>query len=198
MFRRWLWAALVALAAGAAAHAAQYTDPYAPETEAAARAALPSAKIVAIEAKVIDIVGAALGIAAILKDLDAKVTDREIRITLPADVLFDFDKATIRPDASDALAKVANVLKEYAKAPVDIEGHTDGKGKADYNQRLSERRARSVKDWLVKSGGIAAARMTTKGLGMTKPVAPNTTPAGKDDPAGRQKNRRVELVIHKR
>lgn len=126
------------------------------------------------------------------------MTDREIRITLSADVLFDFDKATIRPDAAEALSKVAAVFKEYAKAPVDIEGHTDGKGKADYNQKLSERRAQSVKDWLVKNGGIAPARMTIKGYGMTKPVAPNTTPDGKDDPVGRQKNRRVEFVIHKK
>jgi outer membrane protein OmpA-like peptidoglycan-associated protein len=195
---RRLAAALVALGVCTGAQAAQYDDPDAPETQAAARAALTNAKIVAINAKIINIVGIVLGIEAILKDLDAKVTEREIRITLPADVLFDFDKATIRADAADALGKVANVLTEYKSAPVDVEGHTDGKGRADYNQKLSERRAQSVKDWLVRNGGIAAARMRVRGYGMTKPVVPNTKADGRDDPEGRQKNRRVEFVIHKR
>ena len=194
---RWLCVCLAVLAAAVPAEAATYTDPDAPETQAAARAALAGARSLDIAGSSCDIVGVSLGIDALLKDLGARVTDTEIRIELPADVLFDFDKATIRPDASAALTKVTDVLKSYARAPVAVEGHTDGKGAAAYNQKLSEQRAQSVKDWLVKTGGIAAARITTRGLGMTKPVAPNTTPDGKDDPAGRQKNRRVEIVVRK-
>jgi photosystem I P700 chlorophyll a apoprotein A2 len=197
VLRRWLCIVWFALAAALPAQAAGYTDPDAPETHAAARAALAGARSLDISGNSLDIVGVAMGIDALLKDLGARVSDTEIRIQLPADVLFDFDKATIRPDASAALAKVAEILKGYARAPVAVEGHTDGKGLAAYNQKLSEQRAQSVRDWLVKSGGIAAARITTRGLGMTQPVAPNAMPDGKDDPAGRQKNRRVEIVVRK-
>jgi photosystem I P700 chlorophyll a apoprotein A2 len=197
VLRRWLCIVWLALAAALPAQAAGYTDPDAPETHAAARAALASARSLDISGTSLDIVGVSLGIDALLKDLGARVSDTEIRIQLPADVLFDFDKANIRPDAAAALTKVAEIIKSYARAPVAVEGHTDGKGAAAYNQKLSEQRALSVKDWLVKTGGIAAARITTRGLGMTQPVAPNTTPEGKDDPAGRQKNRRVEIVVRK-
>jgi outer membrane protein OmpA-like peptidoglycan-associated protein len=74
-----------------------------------------------------------------------------------------------------------------------IEGHTDGKGNDQYNQKLSERRADAVRRWLAEHG-IAAA-MTTHGWGKTRPVAPNTKPNGADDPDGRQKNRRVEITV---
>jgi outer membrane protein OmpA-like peptidoglycan-associated protein len=128
-----------------------------------------------------------------LKDLGAKVTGREIKINLSADVLFDFDKADLRPEAGPALEKVVAVLQAYPKAAVLIEGHTDGKGNDQYNQKLSERRADSVRRWLAEHG-IAAA-MTTRGWGKTKPIAPNAKPNGADDPEGRQKNRRVEITV---
>jgi photosystem I P700 chlorophyll a apoprotein A2 len=131
------------------------------------------------------------------RDLGAQENDLEIRIQLPADVLFDFDKANIRSDAEEALGKVLVILRAHSKSPIEIEGHTDGKGKPAYNQKLSESRAASVKAWLVKHG-IPARQVRTKGYGMTRPVAPNTRPDGKDDPAGRQKNRRVEIVVHKK
>jgi len=76
-----------------------------------------------------------------------------------------------------------------------IGGHTDGKGGKEYNQKLSERRANSVKTWLLGHG--ASNEMKTQGFGDTKPVAPNTKPDGSDDPDGRQKNRRVEITIKK-
>jgi outer membrane protein OmpA-like peptidoglycan-associated protein len=78
-----------------------------------------------------------------------------------------------------------------------IEGHTDGKGTHPYNIKLSENRAASVKKWLVENAGVSGSRITTRGWGETKPVAPNTNPDGSDNPAGRQKNRRVEITIHK-
>jgi outer membrane protein OmpA-like peptidoglycan-associated protein len=78
---------------------------------------------------------------------------------------------------------------------VTIEGHTDDKGPVDYNQRLSERRAAAVQRWLAGNGGLKGVAMKTRGWGATKPVAPNTRPDGSDDPAGRQRNRRVEIVI---
>jgi outer membrane protein OmpA-like peptidoglycan-associated protein len=197
MTRHWLGSGLLVLAAVTSAPAAQYADPDAPETQAAAREALGRAQVRDIAGVTLDIVGTARGIEGILQDLGAKVTDREIRITLAADVLFDFDKATIRADAADALGKVAEVIRSHAGAPVEMEGHTDGKGQAAYNQKLSEQRAASVKAWLVKNGGIPAARLKTRGYGMTRPAVPNTRPDGSDDPDGRQTNRRVEIVIQR-
>lgn len=140
----------------------------------------------AVKAQVQDLQGA-------LKDLGAKVTGREIKINLSADVLFDFDKANLRPEAGPALEKVVAVLQAYPKAAALIEGHTDGKGNDRYNQKLSEQRADSVRRWLAEHG-IATA-MTTRGWGKTRPVAPNTKPNGADDPEGRQKNRRVEITV---
>ncbi len=181
----------------------EFSDPDAPEVHAAARAALPGAKALDLHAKILDIVGLGRDVAgrvddlnAAKRDLKAKETDTEIRIELSADVLFDFDKATIRRDAHDALTKVVTILKAMRGA-ITIEGHTDGKGKEAYNQKLSERRAASVKDWLVKNGGIEARRVATRGFGMKKPAVSNTKPDGRDDPEGRQKNRRVEIVVKK-
>jgi len=133
-----------------------------------------------------------------IQDLQIKETATEIRIELAADVLFDFDKATIKPEAATALHTVAEIIKDKGKGrSVRIEGHTDGKGNAAYNQKLSERRADSVKQWLAAKEGLGQVKMTTQGFGATKPVAPNTKPDGSDDPEGRQKNRRVEIVLAK-
>jgi outer membrane protein OmpA-like peptidoglycan-associated protein len=113
-------------------------------------------------------------------------------------VLFDFDKATIKPEAATALHHVAEIIKDKGKGrDVRIEGHTDGKGSATYNQRLSGRRAESVKQWLAEKEGLGQVKTTTQGFGATKPVAPNTRPDGSDDPEGRQRNRRVEIVLAK-
>lgn len=136
-------------------------------------------------------------VAAALKDLGATTTDTEIRIEMSADVLFDFDKADIKPAAEPALAKVATVLKEHARSAVRIEGHTDAKGSDAYNQKLSERRANAVRSWLLKQEGLKSVRFSAQGLGARKPVAPNTKPNGADDAEGRQKNRRVEIVVKK-
>jgi outer membrane protein OmpA-like peptidoglycan-associated protein len=133
-----------------------------------------------------------------VQDLQVKETDTEIRIELAADVLFDFDKADIRREAQEPLKRVADIIKEKAKGSVRIEGHTDSKGTDAYNQKLSDRRAAAVRDWLVKQGGLTNVRFSTSGLGAKKPAAANTKPDGSDDPAGRQKNRRVELVIGKK
>src|ERR1700687_3128259 len=132
------------------------------------------------------------------QDLQVKETATEIRIELAADVLFDFDKSTIKPEAATALHSVAEIIKDKGTGhTVRIEGHTDGKGSASYNQRLSEGRAESVRQWLAHKEGLGQVKMTTQGFGASKPVAPNTKPDGSDDTAGRQKNRRVEIVVAK-
>jgi len=161
------------------------------------------AEVLPLKAEVLEIRGIATGLVArvdpvqaALKELGARVTEREIKIDLAADVLFDFDKADLRRDAGPVLAKVAVVLRSYPRATATIDGHTDGKGGDQYNQRLSERRADTVRRWLAAND--VAMRMTSRGWGKTKPVAPNTKPDGSDDPEGRQKNRRVEITVKTR
>src|SRR5689334_13964831 len=159
MLRRFgLFASSLCMWSISAVAADKYGDPDSAEVAAAARAALAHAKI-------LDIVGVSLSIEAVLKDLNAKVTDREIRIDLAADVLFDFDKYTLRPAANESLGKVAQVAAKYPDAPLLIEGHTDGKGTHAYNMTLSENRAGAVKKWLVEKGGIKASTITIKGWG---------------------------------
>jgi outer membrane protein OmpA-like peptidoglycan-associated protein len=134
-------------------------------------------------------------VAGAIQALEVRETPTEIRIGLAADVLFDFDKADIRADAAPVLTKAAEIVRQHDRNRVTVEGHTDGMGAAPYNQRLSERRAAAVRRWLETQGGVRSAAMSTRGWGATKPVAPNTKPDGSDDPEGRQKNRRVEIVI---
>ncbi|MBI4641633.1 MAG: OmpA family protein, partial [Candidatus Tectomicrobia bacterium] len=107
------------------------------------------------------------------------------------------DKAEIRPKAQEALKQAAAVIKEKAKGAVQIEGHTDAKGSDAYNQKLSEGRAKAVRDWLVQKEGVKGVRFVTRGFGSKQPVAPNTKPDGSDDSEGRQKNRRVEIIVKK-
>ncbi|WEZ85749.1 OmpA family protein (plasmid) [Rhizobium sp. 32-5/1] len=128
-----------------------------------------------------------------LSELGAKPEGGRIIVDLPSDILFDFDKADIRPDARPVLTKLANVLAAMKERRVSIIGHTDSKGSDDYNDRLSSRRAISVKTWLSESG--ITSEMTTEGKGERFPVAPNETAGGVDDPKGRQLNRRVQLII---
>lgn len=186
---------LLAFGAGVGA-AEKYPGPDDPATLGGARAALGAARTLDLDPpKVLEIVGVTRGIESVLKDLGAKVTAQEIRIELAADVLFDFDKHDLRPEAIPSLQKVAEVLRSRAGSPVTIDGHSDGKGSDAYNQPLSEKRAQAVRNWLAKSGGVTASGITTKGWGKSKPIVPNTRPDGSDDPDGRKKNRRVEITV---
>ena len=106
-------------------------------------------------------------------------------------MLFDTGKHALKPLAQQSLTQLASVLRAYSGHPIVIEGHTDNVGSAASNQMLSEHRAESVREWLVTQGHIAPACISTKGLGLTEPVADNGTPDG------RQKNRRVEITIEK-
>jgi outer membrane protein OmpA-like peptidoglycan-associated protein len=130
-----------------------------------------------------------------LQDLGAETVGDEIQINLPADVLFNFDQATIRSDAAVALTKLLTIINaRSSNGTIHIAGHTDAIGDVLYNQQLSERRAIAVKSWL-EDEGIAATRLQTQGFGESNPIAANTKPDGSDDPIGRQKNRRVQIVI---
>lgn len=104
-----------------------------------------------------------------------------------AGVLFDTGKATLKPEGMKELDKAAKVLKDNPDLKIEVQGHTDNVGSKELNMKLSDKRAKTVMDYLATKSGIEASRMTSKGYGFDKPAAPNTTEAGK------AKNRRVQL-----
>lgn len=118
-------------------------------------------------------------------------SESEIQVSLGAEILFDTGESTLRPAATAALEQLAALIREHAELPVEIEGHTDSVGTATFNERLSLNRAESVKRWLLSKGQVPESRMSTRGFGSTKPIAPN------DSPEGRQLNRRVEIRLRK-
>jgi outer membrane protein OmpA-like peptidoglycan-associated protein len=119
--------------------------------------------------------------------LQTRDTARGLIVNM-SDVLFDTAKFSLRPLAREKLAKVAGIVSGHPGLRLDVEGHTDSVGGDEYNQRLSEQRGSSVRDYLIQQG-MPGSSVTTKGFGKTQPVASN------DTAQGRQQNRRVELVI---
>ena len=124
---------------------------------------------------------------ALSRVAEAQETERGLMVNLP-DILFDTGKATLRPKAREVLSGIAGVLLVAPDYTISIEGHTDNAGRPQINQRLSERRAEAVRDYLV-SVQISPAAIAARGYGESKPVASNQTSAGK------QQNRRVEMII---
>ena len=125
-------------------------------------------------------------IAAGGRDLyDALEADGRVAVR---DILFDTNSATIRSESSPILEQIGTMMQEHPELNLMIEGHTDNEGEFDWNMELSGERAKSVKSYLVENFGIDSSRMRSMGLGQTQPVDTN------DTDAGRQKNRRVELV----
>jgi len=112
----------------------------------------------------------------------------EIRVTWESAILFDFDSAMLKLDSQSNLKQMAEVLNKYPDTDLVIAGHTDDKGADEYNQKLSERRAMSVRQYLVDAG-VAPTRLSTVGYGESRPVAAN------DSELGRSENRRVEIEI---
>jgi outer membrane protein OmpA-like peptidoglycan-associated protein len=123
-----------------------------------------------------------------LAQMRAKKTDRGMVLTL-GDVLFDTGKSTLKPGAFATIGRLATVLKEDSNRKVVIEGHTDSVGSDEFNQQLSEARANAVRTALVERG-VGDSQITAVGKGESFPVATN------DNAAGRQQNRRVELVFN--
>ncbi|MGH7897067.1 MAG: OmpA family protein [Candidatus Binatia bacterium] len=150
-----------------------------------------------VEIKVSEIEKRSPEVEAALKELGARETDESLSINLAGDVLFPFGKATILPDAERTLQKVATVLEQFPDGSVRIQGYTDATGPEEANLALSEQRAAAVKRWLVEKAEITPDSIMTKGFGEADPVAPNAKADGSDNPAGRQQNRRVEIVVTK-
>jgi len=145
--------------------------------------------------------GAAIG-AAIGHDMDkqqqelqqipgvevSRPAQNEIAVQLTNDILFDFNSFALRSESRDTLRELANNFRQYPDEQISVEGHTDNVGGDDYNQRLSEQRAGSVRDYLVDQG-VPDGRVTATGFGKSQPKTSN------DTPEGRQLNRRVEIHI---
>lgn len=160
----------------------------APATATSAPAAPPAATPGGMTGSVSSLTGDVSG-------LNIRVTDMGTIIDLPADALFEFDKADLKPDAEVQLQRVAALIRKAPAGAIQVIGHTDAKGDDAYNQRLSEARARTVADWFARQVGVRQRDFAVSGKGETAPVAPNETATGADDPAGRAKNRRVEVIL---
>jgi outer membrane protein OmpA-like peptidoglycan-associated protein len=119
--------------------------------------------------------------------LETRETARGLIVNIN-DVLFDFNKYTLKPGAREKMAKVSGILLAYPGLKLQLEGHTDSVGGDEYNLKLSQNRADAVRDFLTEQG-VPVTNITSIGLGKSDPVASN------DTAAGRQQNRRVELVV---
>ena len=132
---------------------------------------------------------ATLALQQRLAELEAEQTERGLVLTL-GDILFDVDRAELNPGGIQQVGRIADFLREFPERNVVIEGHTDSTGADGYNEELSLRRAYAIEDFLI-SEGIDPRRVIARGYGKRYPVATN------DTTAGRQQNRRVEIVILK-
>ncbi len=126
-----------------------------------------------------------------IQDLEVQrqQAENELKVIVNNRILFDLDSAVLRPAALPTLNEMAEVLNRYPKARVIVTGYTDSSGEEEHNLELSQRRARSVANYLI-SRGVDPSRITAVGLGESDPIDTNQTPEG------RQNNRRVEFRIH--
>jgi len=160
---------------------------------AAPQAQPPAAQGSALTGTVSGLTGDVSQLQGLVDALGGEIRDNEIYVALPADTLFEFDKAQIRPGAEAGLRTLAELIGK-TQGTVQLKGYTDAKGEDAYNLTLSKRRADAVKIWLT-TNGVPGARLQASGFGEADPVAPNQRPDGTDDAEGRAKNRRVEAII---
>ena len=141
--------------------------------------------------------GSVSPLSGLVTAFQVEETDSQIIVELAADVLFAFDSAELSPQAPEQLLKTVAQIQRGAAGDIRVIGHTDAQGDDAYNDDLSIRRARAVADWLSQHGGTPAARLKAEGRGEREPVAPNEGVGGRDNPEGRAKNRRVQVIIPK-
>jgi outer membrane protein OmpA-like peptidoglycan-associated protein len=152
---------------------------------------------VELEKKSLELKQKELDLERARQEFQAQQTGRSLSMNLSGDVLFDYDKAALKPDAEQALRKVAVVLSQFPESKLTVEGYTDSKGTKSVNMELSHQRAQAVKEWLIKNGGVTVANISVKGFGEQYPIAPNTNSDGTDNPLGRALNRRVSIIVEK-
>ncbi|QCR23924.1 OmpA family protein [Pontibacter sp. SGAir0037] len=122
--------------------------------------------------------------------VEARGTDEYTIYSMDENILFDVDKATLRSGAEDKLSSISASIQDMGNAgQIRVYGHTDSTASKSYNKQLAEDRAKTVKDWLNNKGDIDKSRISVEAVGESNPVATNATPEG------RQKNRRVEIVV---
>ena len=184
-----MFSARVAVGLGAIPRVARSSAPAAPDQDIRITLAQPPLLSTPLATSTMD------PIARLKQELGAIESDAGTRVALPNDVLFDFDRATLRPDAQRTVDMLADLLRRVER-PARISGFTDSKGDDAYNLRLSKLRADAVKAALV-AAGVEASSLTADGFGEMQPRRPNTRPNGSDDPDARQANRRVEVLIVK-
>ncbi|MGA8440453.1 MAG: OmpA family protein, partial [Candidatus Sulfotelmatobacter sp.] len=119
--------------------------------------------------------------------LQTRDTARGLVVSMP-DVLFDFNKYTLKPEARERLARISGIVLAYPDLKLEIYGYTDSVGSDEYNQTLSDKRAEAVRDFLV-SNGVSMNNVAARGMGKADPVADNSSAEG------RQLNRRVEMIV---
>jgi outer membrane protein OmpA-like peptidoglycan-associated protein len=150
--------------------------------------------VVDIELPVVDL---SYESASLDESVRTSESDDAVELTLAADVLFRFDKATLSPKARSRIAEVADRVEEASPARVRVVGYTDAKGSDAYNLRLSRRRAKAVAAALRLELGPSAPALTVSGHGEADPVARNTNQDGSDNPEGRARNRRVTIAFRR-
>ena len=165
-------------------------------------AALPATAVaqeVDIEDQVLDLVLPVEDLTLQTSSLDDSVetqeSNREVKVTLAADVLFRFNRASLTPRARSRIAEAVGKIQQGKPGTVRIVGHTDSKGSDAYNDRLSLRRAKAVARALRAALRADAPTLQTEGRGEREPVAPNTRSDGSDNPRGRARNRRVTVTF---
>jgi outer membrane protein OmpA-like peptidoglycan-associated protein len=130
-------------------------------------------------------------------DVEVMETEEETIYRISGQVLFDFDRADLRPEAITALEQINEAIANRGySGTIEVAGHTDAVGTAEYNQSLSERRAAAVALWF-RDRVPAEQDIQAIGYGESQPIAANTLPDGEDDPTGRAQNRRVEVIVNK-
>ena len=192
----WLAAAMlpgIALLGGIAVVGAQND----PQTAIVRKQAELDRQRAELEKKSLELKQKELDLERARQEFQAQQTGRSLSMNLSGDVLFDYDKAALKPDAEQALRKVAVVLSQFPESKVTVEGYTDSKGTKSVNMELSHQRAQAVGEWLIKNGGVTVANISVKGFGEQYPIAPNTNSDGTDNPLGRALNRRVSIIVEK-
>jgi outer membrane protein OmpA-like peptidoglycan-associated protein len=148
--------------------------------------------VVDLELPVVDLT---YGSASLDNSVRTDESAKEVKVTLAADVLFRFDKASLSPRARSRIDEVAGRLRDAPAGAVRIDGYTDAKGSDSYNQGLSQRRAQAVAAALRSELGGDAPALAVRGHGEADPVAANTKRNGSDNPKGRARNRRVTITF---
>lgn len=156
----------------------------------AARASASPPRVIQLQPRVITLRPRVISVAPKRQGRDA--------FTVGSDVLFAFDRSDLSPDARLVLGDVVTRLRHHRQGTVRIVGYTDSIGTRQFNLRLSRRRAASVRRYLQSRTAGRGLHYRTEGRGEADPVAPNTLPGGRDNPAGRRRNRRVAIIYRPR